>query len=70
MKLNTYWIAIPPACMTPARDEYMHLAPAWDAHALFGGYERSWNGRAYGMEGREQYLETKAILERGDEQPA
>ncbi|OJY20767.1 aldehyde dehydrogenase family protein [Pandoraea sp. 64-18] len=36
--------------------------PAWDAHAPFGGYKRSGNGREYGIHGFEEYLETKAIL--------
>jgi aldehyde dehydrogenase (NAD+) len=36
--------------------------PAWDANAPFGGYKRSGNGREYGIEGIEEYLETKAIL--------
>jgi len=36
--------------------------PAWDAHAPFGGYKRSGNGREYGVFGFEEYLETKAIL--------
>ena len=36
--------------------------PAWDAHAPFGGYRRSGNGREYGLFGFEEYLETKAIL--------
>jgi len=35
---------------------------AWDAHAPFGGYKRSGNGREYGLLGFEEYLETKAIL--------
>ncbi len=36
--------------------------PAWDAHAPFGGYKRSGNGREYGVFGFEEYLETKAVL--------
>ncbi|MEP7299086.1 MAG: aldehyde dehydrogenase family protein [Burkholderiales bacterium] len=36
--------------------------PAWDPHAPFGGYKRSGNGREYGVEGLQEYLETKAIL--------
>jgi aldehyde dehydrogenase (NAD+) len=44
--------------------------PAWSPHAPFGGYKRSGNGREYGIEGLEEYLETKAILGFGEEQPA
>ncbi|MGK6309219.1 aldehyde dehydrogenase family protein [Variovorax sp. DT-64] len=36
--------------------------PAWSPHAPFGGYKRSGNGREYGLEGLQEYLETKAIL--------
>ena len=36
--------------------------PAWNPHAPFGGYKRSGNGREYGVEGLQEYLETKAIL--------
>ncbi|WP_299310262.1 aldehyde dehydrogenase family protein [uncultured Croceicoccus sp.] len=36
--------------------------PAWDAHAAFGGYKQSGNGREYGAFGFEEYLETKAML--------
>jgi aldehyde dehydrogenase (NAD+) len=45
------------------RTGQVHLNhPAWDAHAPFGGYKRSGNGREYGVFGLEDYLETKAIL--------
>ena len=41
----------------------VHLnAPDWDPNAPFGGYKRSGNGREYGREGLEEYLETKAVL--------
>ena len=36
--------------------------PAWDGQAPFGGYKRSGNGREYGLEGLEEYLEVKSIL--------
>lgn len=36
--------------------------PAWSPHAPFGGYKHSGNGREYGIEGLEEYLETKSIL--------
>jgi len=36
--------------------------PDWDPNAPFGGYKRSGNGREYGLEGIEEYLETKAVL--------
>lgn len=36
--------------------------PPWTPHAPFGGYKRSGNGREYGIEGLEEYLETKAVL--------
>jgi aldehyde dehydrogenase (NAD+) len=44
--------------------------PAWNPHAPFGGYKRSGNGREYGLEGFEEYLETKAIVGWGQEEPA
>lgn len=45
------------------RTGQVHLNhPTWDAHAAFGGYKRSGNGREYGVFGFEEYLETKAIL--------
>ncbi|PXA98304.1 aldehyde dehydrogenase family protein [Nostoc sp. 3335mG] len=37
-------------------------SPKWTAHAPFGGYKQSGNGREYGVHGFEEYLETKAIL--------
>lgn len=36
--------------------------PAWDPNAPFGGYKRSGNGREYGVEGLEEFLEIKAVL--------
>lgn len=36
--------------------------PAWDPYVPFGGYKQSGNGREYGIEGLEEYLETKSIL--------
>ncbi|WP_288950875.1 aldehyde dehydrogenase family protein [uncultured Paracoccus sp.] len=36
--------------------------PAWDPYVPFGGYKQSGNGREYGTEGLEDYLETKSIL--------
>jgi aldehyde dehydrogenase (NAD+) len=41
--------------------------PAWSPHAPFGGYKRSGNGREYGVEGVEEYLEVKAVLGYGAE---
>ena len=40
--------------------------PAWNPMAPFGGYKRSGNGREYGVQGFEEYLETKAIVGFGD----
>ncbi|KQY90751.1 aldehyde dehydrogenase family protein [Pelomonas sp. Root1444] len=40
--------------------------PPWSPDAPFGGYGRSGNGREYGVEGLEEYLETKAILGYGE----
>jgi aldehyde dehydrogenase (NAD+) len=40
--------------------------PPWRPDAPFGGYKRSGNGREYGVEGLEEYLEIKAILGYGD----
>ena len=36
--------------------------PAWDPYAPFGGYKQSGNGREYGPQGLEEYLETKSIV--------
>ncbi len=36
--------------------------PAWSPDAPFGGYKQSGNGREFGVEGLQEYLETKAIL--------
>ncbi|MGQ0835391.1 MAG: aldehyde dehydrogenase family protein [Gammaproteobacteria bacterium] len=36
--------------------------PAWDPNAPFGGYKRSGNGREYGIEGLQEYLQIKAVL--------
>jgi aldehyde dehydrogenase (NAD+) len=45
------------------RTGQVHLNnPAWDPMAPFGGYKRSGNGREYGREGLQEYLEIKAIL--------
>ncbi|GLS20251.1 aldehyde dehydrogenase [Labrys miyagiensis] len=45
------------------RTGQVHLNyPDWDPNAPFGGYKRSGNGREYGREGMEEYLETKAVL--------
>ncbi|MDE2489036.1 MAG: aldehyde dehydrogenase family protein [Alphaproteobacteria bacterium] len=45
------------------RSGQVHVnSPAWDPSAPFGGYKRSGNGREYGREGLEEYLETKAII--------
>ena len=45
------------------RSGQVHLNhPDWNPNAPFGGYKRSGNGREYGLEGMEEYLETKAVL--------
>jgi aldehyde dehydrogenase (NAD+) len=57
------------ACAVAARIRcgQVHINnPPWRPDAPFGGYKRSGNGREYGVEGLEEYLETKAILGYGD----
>ncbi|MGN6668713.1 MAG: aldehyde dehydrogenase family protein, partial [Trinickia sp.] len=45
------------------RSGQVHLNnPAWDPQAPFGGYKQSGNGREYGLEGMEEYMEVKSIL--------
>lgn len=45
------------------RSGQVHLNyPAWDPQAPFGGYKQSGNGREYGIEGMEEYLEVKSIV--------
>ncbi|OUL76758.1 aldehyde dehydrogenase family protein [Paraburkholderia hospita] len=45
------------------RSGQVHLNyPAWDPQAPFGGYKQSGNGREYGVEGMEEYMEVKSIL--------
>jgi len=45
--------------------------PPWRPDVPFGGYKRSGNGREFGVEGMEEFLETKAILGYGEvEAPA
>ena len=36
--------------------------PQWDPQVPFGGYKQSGNGREFGIEGMEEFLEIKAIL--------
>lgn len=36
--------------------------PPWDPNAPFGGYKHSGNGREYGIEGLEEFLEIKAVI--------
>lgn len=59
------------AVATRIRSGQVHINhPAWNPHAPFGGYKRSGNGREYGVQGLEEYLETKAILGYGEETQA
>ena len=56
-------LAVARAVAVRIRSGQVHINnPAWSPHAPFGGYKRSGNGREYGLEGLEEYLETKAIL--------
>ncbi|WP_321801974.1 aldehyde dehydrogenase family protein [Burkholderia sp. BCC1988] len=49
------------------RSGQVHLNyPAWDPQAPFGGYKQSGNGREYGIEGMEEYMEVKSIVGFGD----
>lgn len=43
----------------------VYVNGGFDFHAPFGGYKRSGNGREWGAQGFEEYLETKAILGHG-----
>ncbi|PFW63918.1 aldehyde dehydrogenase family protein, partial [Bacillus sp. AFS075960] len=36
--------------------------PPWNPAAPFGGYKQSGNGREYGVEGMEEYMEVKAVV--------
>lgn len=52
-------------CAVAARIQsgQVHLNyPVWDPQAPFGGYKQSGNGREYGIEGMEEYMEVKSIL--------
>jgi aldehyde dehydrogenase (NAD+) len=56
-------LAVARAVAARIRSGQVHINyPAWNPHAPFGGYKRSGNGREYGTEGLQEYLETKAIL--------
>ncbi|TGN94326.1 aldehyde dehydrogenase family protein [Burkholderia sp. USMB20] len=49
------------------RSGQVHLNyPSWDPQAPFGGYKQSGNGREYGIEGMEEYMEVKSIVGFGD----
>jgi aldehyde dehydrogenase (NAD+) len=62
-------IAAARAVAARIRSGQVHINnPAWSADAPFGGYKRSGNGREYGLEGLQEYLETKAILGFGQEE--
>ena len=51
------------AVATRIQSGQVHLNyPAWDPQAPFGGYKQSGNGREYGIEGMEEYMEVKSIL--------
>jgi len=56
-------LAVARAVALRIRSGQVHINnPPWSPDAPFGGYKRSGNGREYGVEGLEEYLETKAIL--------
>lgn len=56
-------IAAARAVAARIRSGQVHINnPPWRPDVPFGGYKRSGNGREYGLEGMEEYLETKAIL--------
>jgi len=55
--------ALMQAVAAQIRSGQVHLNyPAWDPQAPFGGYKQSGNGREYGVEGMEEYMEVKSIL--------
>lgn len=55
--------ALARAVASRIRSGQVHLNyPAWDPQAPFGGYKQSGNGREYGIEGMEEYMEVKSIL--------
>ncbi|WP_116138107.1 aldehyde dehydrogenase family protein [Trinickia diaoshuihuensis] len=55
--------ALTRAVAAQIRSGQVHLNyPAWDPQAPFGGYKQSGNGREYGIEGMEEYMEVKSIL--------
>ena len=55
--------ALMQAVAAQIRSGQVHLNyPVWDPQAPFGGYKQSGNGREYGIEGMEEYMEVKSIL--------
>lgn len=56
-------LALVKAVASKIRSGQVHLNyPAWDPYVPFGGYKCSGTGREFGIEGIEEYLETKAII--------